>query len=54
MMGRYVSCWQMEIDMENPVGSVRNYLKESGKCPEKKEDAVFVLKQWCDSIKILK
>ncbi len=35
MMGRYVSGWQMEFDFHDPVGSVRNYLKESGKCPER-------------------
>ncbi len=35
MMGRYVSRWQMEFDRENPVGLIRNYLKESGKCPER-------------------
>ncbi len=35
MMGRYVSRWQMELDLENPVGSVRSYLKDSGKCPER-------------------
>ena len=34
-MGRYVSRWQMELDLENPVGSVRSYLKDSGKCPER-------------------
>jgi len=32
MMGRYVSGWKMEFDLHDPVGSVRNYLKESGKC----------------------
>ncbi len=35
MMGRYVSSWQMEFDMKNPVGSVRSYLKELEKCPER-------------------
>ncbi len=35
MMGRYLSRWQMEFDMGNPVGSVRSYLKESGKYPER-------------------
>jgi hypothetical protein len=35
MMGRYVSSWQMALDTENPVASVRSYLKESGKCPTK-------------------
>ena len=33
MMGRYVSTWQMEFDLNDPVGSVRSYLKNSGKCP---------------------
>jgi hypothetical protein len=35
MMGRYVSRWQMEFDRENPVVSIRDYLKDSGICPER-------------------
>lgn len=29
VMGKYVSTWQMQFDGENPVGSVRDYLKKN-------------------------
>jgi len=35
MMGRYISRWEMEFDIKNLVGSIRSYLKESGKRPER-------------------
>lgn len=30
MMGKYITRWQMEFDAEDPVASVRDYLKGSG------------------------
>jgi len=34
MMGRYASYWQMELDFQDPVKSVRKYLKEPGSSPD--------------------